>query len=104
MNVPQEERLIRAGDVPAAGWQLLHKFGELVCRVETKEGDTESMLSAAVEAIGSTLSLDRCLVLLWGAEYSALEVSAEYVSQAARPLGARKYQLGRRSEFFKLLS
>ncbi|HEY9788446.1 MAG TPA: GAF domain-containing protein [Candidatus Obscuribacterales bacterium] len=104
MSAPHEEKLLSPGDVPADAWQLLHKLGALVCRVESVDGEGDPMLQAAVDALGTSLGLDRCLVLLWGSEYNFLEVTAEFICGAAKSLGFQKYQLGKRSEFYQLLS
>lgn len=99
----QEDQLIKE-ELPGKGWKLLHKFGELLCSVEATEGELDNMLDDAVSALGKGLSLDRCLILLWGSDPNVIEVVAEYTSVPAQPVGRRSYQLGKRSEFYQLVS
>ncbi len=93
---------MKAAD-PAAMWALLNKLSELVRGSLKKPLEISALAHRIVEELGPSLALERCAILLFSEEGSALEVKAEYAGGEKSLLVGKTYHLGVRSEFTRLL-
>ena len=102
LNIPKEAKSVKTANLSHL-WTLLGKVTELVRAALRAPGEISALTSKATEQIGQGMNLERCAVLLFAEDGASLSVIAEYSrSQTSAPLG-RRYHLGLRSEFAKLL-
>src|SRR5207302_11178015 len=80
------------------------KIFQQIGRSIRQSQDPDEMLRSAVEALGWHFNLDRCCALIIDGQQHELAVKAEYVREAEKPVGEKRYQLMSNSEIYRLLS
>lgn len=84
-------------------WALMNRLTELIRGSLKRPGETRDLSEKIVEELGRALNLERCAILIYADEGSALEVKAEFAGAQKSTLVGKTYHLGVRSEFTKLL-
>lgn len=102
LNIPKEVKSLKAAN-SAAMWALMNKLSEVVRGSLKKPRAIADLAGQIVDELGHALAIERCAVLLFCEEGSALEVKAEYAGGQKSALVGKTYHLGVRSEFVKLL-
>lgn len=102
LNIPKEVKSLKAAN-PAAMWALMNKLSGLVRGSLKKPREIADLAEKIADELGRSLAIERCAVLLFSEEGSALEVKAEYAGGQKSALVGKTYHLGVRSEFVRLL-
>ncbi len=77
----------------------MNRLTELVRGSLKKPGEIRGLSEKIVDELGRALFLERCAILIYADEGSALEVKAEFAGVQKSTLIGKTYHLGVRSEF-----
>src|SRR4029453_4641162 len=81
-------------------FRLLHQIANHI----RNRAKLEPMLQGAAALLGRSFDVDRCTILTQKQERQEIVLAAEYSNEPLKPLGERRYQLRKNSEWYRLLA